>query len=92
MGRFLAIVLELFSKRAVSSALLGAGLGLGSTAFIMGFVTYYLNMGLNNVGSVPDAVLGLAALSGFDKAISIIIGAVIFRATVTNMSLKLIKK
>lgn len=92
MGKIIQLALAGFSSQAIGKLLTGAGIGLASSAFIITFLNYYLNKSLGQLNSLPGDVLGLAALSGVDVGISMIIGAVIARVTLNSSFLKLIKK
>lgn len=70
--------------------LLGAGLTLVSGAVINIVLTTYINKALAASSQIDSTYLGLLSISGLDHAISIIIGALIARATLlaANLSFK----
>jgi hypothetical protein len=83
---FGAWLLSSFAKKV----LLGAGVALVSAAGINLVLTGFINKAINASSAVDPTYLGLLAISGVDKAISIIIGALIARAAIvaTDMSIK----
>lgn len=70
--------------------LLGAGLTLVSGAVINIVLTTYINKAIAASSQIDSTYLGLLSISGLDHAISIIIGALIARATLlaANLSFK----
>lgn len=68
--------------------LLGMGLGLASGAIVFAVLNYYINKIVVSAGALGD-MAAILHLSGMDTAVSIIIGAVIVRATIgaTKVSL-----
>lgn len=71
--------------------LLSAGLGLATAAFFTTILNIYIDRVINNLGGMPASVLGLLGLFGFDKALSIIIGALVMRASINAMSISVRK-
>lgn len=70
--------------------LVGAGLGLASGAIVLTVVNYYVGKITAQAGAL-GSMAGILHLAGMDKAISIIIGAVVVRATLQSTKLSLIK-
>jgi hypothetical protein len=70
--------------------LLGAGVAIVSSAVIQTVLTSFINKAIAASSSIDYTYLGLLAISGLDQAISIVIGALIARATIvaTGMSFK----
>lgn len=70
--------------------LLGAGVALVSSAIINGILSSFIQKAINASSNVDPTYLGLLSISGLDQAISIIIGALVARATIvaSTMSIK----
>lgn len=68
--------------------LVGMGLGLASGAIVFTVINYYVNKIVSSAGALGD-MAAILHLAGMDAAISIVIGAVIVRATIgaTKVSL-----
>lgn len=79
-------LLSNFAKKV----LLGAGVAIVSSAVIQTVLTSFINKAIAASSSIDYTYLGLLAISGLDQAISIVIGALIARATIvaTGMSFK----
>lgn len=75
-----------FGKRV----LLGMGLGLLSGALVLIVINYYINRIVNSAGALGD-MAAILHIGGMDTAISIIIGAVVVRATLGATKLSLSK-
>ena len=71
-------LLSNFAKKV----LLAAGVALVSTAVIQTLLGTFIQKAINASSSVDPTYLGLLAISGVDKAISIVIGALIARAAI----------
>ena len=70
--------------------LVGAGVTIVSGAVINIILTTYINKAISASNQIDSTYLGLLSISGLDHAISIIIGALIARATLlaANLSFK----
>ena len=79
-------LLSNFAKKV----LIGAGVTLVSGAVINIVLTTYINKAIAASSQIDSTYLGLLSISGLDHAISIIIGALIARATLlaANLSFK----
>lgn len=77
----------------LGQVLLGAGLGIATTTGFSIFTDYYKSQALAQFGQL-GSVTGLLGLSGFDKAISIVIGAYLASAYIKTFAagLRVIKK
>ena len=91
MYAFFLALFEAILARGFSRVLIGAGLGFGTSAFLITFVNYYINKAVTTMSGTSADVLGLVALSGSDKGLSIIIGALVCRVTIQSLSLKMVK-
>ena len=79
-------LLSNFAKKV----LVGAGVTIVSGAVINIILTTYINKAISASNQIDSTYLGLLSISGLDHAISIIIGALIARATLlaANLSFK----
>ena len=79
-------LLSNFAKKV----LVGAGVTIVSGAVINIVLTTYINKAIATSSQIDSTYLGLLSISGLDHAISIIIGALIARATLlaANLSFK----
>ena len=79
-------LLSNFAKKV----LVGAGVTIVSGAVINIILTTYINKAISATNQIDSTYLGLLSISGLDHAISIIIGALIARATLlaANLSFK----
>ena len=79
-------LLSNFAKKV----LVGAGVTIVSGAVINIILTTYINKAISVSNQIDSTYLGLLSISGLDHAISIIIGALIARATLlaANLSFK----
>lgn len=79
-------LLSNFAKKV----LIGAGVTIVSGAVINIILTTYINKAIVASSQIDSTYLGLLSISGLDHAISIIIGALIARATLlaANLSFK----
>ena len=79
-------LLSNFAKKV----LIGAGVTLASGAVFNAILSAYINKAIAASSRIDSTYLGLLSLSGLDHAISIIIGALIARATLlaANLSFK----
>lgn len=92
MGKLLFLVGSFLLKGSVKSALLGAGLGLASAVVMKTVLERYINQALQSMQGIDSIVASFLHLSGFDIALSVVIGALIARVTMNSMKLSLIKK
>ncbi|MHA3890875.1 DUF2523 family protein [Acinetobacter sp. GXMZU3951] len=80
-------LLSNFAKKV----LLGAGVTLITGAVINVILTAYINKALNATNQIDQTYLGLLSISGLDHAISIIIGALVARATLLAANISFTK-
>lgn len=95
MSFFSKLQSVLFSgnKSWLAQILTGAGLGLVTMGALTGFVDYYKQNAIDNLGQL-GLVSGILGLSGLDTAISIIIGSYLAGVYIKTFAagLKVIKK
>ncbi|MFW1942424.1 DUF2523 family protein [Acinetobacter guillouiae] len=84
-------ILNSMQKGTLKNVLSGAGLMLGSNAIFLTTFSIAVNALKNSTGSISADVLGLAHLSGFDIAMSLILGAIVTRLTLNSQNLALKK-
>lgn len=81
------------NKTWLYQILAGAGLGLATTTAFNTFLGYYKDRAIAELGQL-GSISGLLGLGGFDKAISIIIGAYLASVYIKTFAtgLKVVKK
>lgn len=91
MGNFFYDIGQSLLSVGIKKALMGAGLGFASysglSTMLDGMITNSVSQ-MNGADSVALAVLGM---SGMDTALSMVISAVLVRATIFGAGLSLIK-
>lgn len=80
MGKLLSLVLANFAGSAIKKLLVGAGLGIATGAIVLTVINYYISKIQQQAGILGD-MAGIAHLGGLDVAISIIVGAIVVRAS-----------
>lgn len=88
MWAALTKVLQGVTGGAGAGLLAGAGLGLASGLIVLTVINYYINKIVQSAGALGD-MAALLHIGGMDTAISIIIGAVVVRATLSATKLTL---
>ena len=81
-------LLSNFAKKV----LVGAGVTIVSGAVINIVLTTYINKAIAASSQIDSTYLGLLSISGLDHAISIIIGALVARATLLAANISFTKK
>lgn len=92
MIRVIVIIIEFLLANAVRTILVGAMIGISTSAFLMTAFNAYLTGFLGSANGVDSGVLGLAAVAGVHIALSMIIGAIVFNVTISSLSLRFFKK
>lgn len=82
--------MEVVGSGAAKNMLTGAGLGLATSAFILTILNRYIDVFTQSMNGLQ--MIGLLAISGVDVAMSVIIGALVTRATIASQSISLTKK
>lgn len=88
MWAALTKVLQGITGGAAGGLLAGAGLGLASGLIVLTVINYYINKIVQSAGALGD-MAALLHIGGMDTAISIVIGAVVVRATLSATKLSL---
>ena len=91
MGKLIYSFLTLLLGSSFRRVLVGAGLGLASSVGIKALLDNYITSYISNLNSISSNILSILGLAGIDTAISVIIGALITRATIKSLSLSLTK-
>jgi len=91
MGKIIYLVGTLLLSGSVRSMLVGAGLGLATSQLILSLTNRYITSALSGVSGVGGSMVSFLGLAGADVALSIIIGAVIARATINSLKISLVK-
>lgn len=73
----------------LKKVLFGAGIGVASYAFFNSLINMYIDRAINNLGGIPASAIQLLGLFGLDKALSVIIGALVIRASINAMQIGL---
>lgn len=81
MGKILFTVGSYLLGSAFKRILIGAGLGLVSSQVIFNLINIYIGKAINNINFSAGTALQFLGLSGADIALSVLIGALIARAT-----------
>jgi hypothetical protein len=89
--RLLYWVIGFVLGSALKRILLGAGLAIVSSQIILNIINVYINKALSGMSTGASSAMAFLGLSGADVAISILIGALIARATMEAMNLGLKK-
>lgn len=82
MGGLIGLFSKLFSgfsKTGLKALLTGAGIGLASAGVSLIVINYFIAKIVEMSGNIGYGVVGFLGLAGFDKAISIIIGAYVLK-------------
>lgn len=90
MWRILYNVLDLFANNSVRALLTSLGIGLVSATAVSVLLSQYIDTALSQASSMP--LLGLLGLFGIDKALSILLGAVLTRASIEASKLSIGKR
>lgn len=91
MGKLLFSIGSWLLSNFAKKVLLGAGVAILSSAVINTILSSFINKAINASTNVDPTYLGLLSISGLDQAISIVIGALVARATIVASSVSLKK-
>lgn len=92
MGAMLVRILQWFGAGSVKNALIGSGFGVASSLFISTLISSFIQKSLTSFSSLSGTVAAYIGLSGFDVYLSIVVGALIMKATIASLSLSIVKK
>ena len=81
MGKILFTIGTYLLGSALKRILIGAGLGLVSSQVILSIIDTYIGKAMSNMNFSAGTALQFLGLSGADVALSVLIGALIERAT-----------
>lgn len=90
MWRILYNVLDLFANNSARALLTSLGIGLVSATAVSVLLSQYIDTALSQASSMP--LLGLLGLFGIDTALSILLGAVLTRASIEASKLSIGKR
>lgn len=90
MWRILYNVLDLFANNSSRALLTSLGIGLVSATAVSVLLSQYIDTALSQASSMPS--LGLLGLFGIDTALSILLGAVLTRASIEASKLSIGKR
>lgn len=90
MWRILYNVLDLFANNSARALLTSLGIGLVSATAVSVLLSQYIDTALSQASTMP--LLGLLGLFGIDKALSILLGAVLTRASIEASKLSIGKR
>lgn len=90
MWRILYNVLDLFANNSARSLLTSLGIGLVSATAVSVLLSQYIDTALSQASTMP--LLGLLGLFGIDTALSILLGAVLTRASIEASKLSIGKR
>ena len=89
--RFIYWIIGFVLGSALKRILVGAGLAIVSSQIILSIINVYINKAPSGMSTGASSAMAFLGLSGADVAISILIGALIARATMEAMNLGLKK-
>lgn len=91
MGNLLFNIGQSLLSIGIKKALMGAGLGLASYAGLSAMLDNMITSAVLQMQGGSDVALAFLGMSGMDTALSMIMSAVLVRATIFGASLSLVK-
>ena len=91
MGNFLFNIGQSLLSIGIKKALLGAGLGLASYAGLSAMLDNMIMSAVVQMQGGSAVALAFLGMSGMDTALSMVMSAVLVRATIFGASLSLVK-
>lgn len=91
MGNFLFNIGQSLLSIGIKKALLGAGLGLASYAGLSAMLDNMITNAVVQMQGGSAVALAFLGMSGMDNALSMVMSAVLVRATIFGASLSLVK-
>ena len=91
MGNFLLNIGQSLLSIGIKKALMGAGLGLASYAGLSAMLDNMITSAALQMQGGSDVALAFLGMSGMDTALSMVMSAVLVRATIFGASLSLVK-
>lgn len=83
-------MLDVSSNNTINSLLRSMGIGIASGAAIYALISHYLDTVIQSAYQMP--YLNMMAMFSIDKGLSIILGAILTRASYESMNLSFVKK
>lgn len=91
MGNFLFNIGQSLLSIGIKKALMGAGLGLASYTGLSAMLDSMISSSVTQMQGGDAVALAFLGISGMDTAISLVLSAVLVRATIFGASLSLVK-
>lgn len=91
MGNLLYSIGQSLLSVGIKKALTGAGLGVASYAGLSIILDTIITNSVNQMNGADAVALAVLGMSGMDTALSMVISAVLVRATIFGASLSLVK-
>lgn len=91
MGNFLFNIGQSLLSIGIKKALMGAGLGLASYAGLSAMLDSMITKAVTQMQGGSAVALAFLGISGMDTALSMVMSAVLVRATIFGASLSLVK-
>lgn len=91
MGKILVALFTWFGSNLLGRVLAGAGLAIAGSYTLGIFVDYFIGKALSMLNNIP--MVGLLGIAGLDKAISIMLTAIMIRMYLSTLSqgIKIVK-
>ena len=91
MGNFLLNIGQSLLSVGIKKALLGAGLGVASYAGLSSMLDSMINASVAQMQGGSAIALSFLGMSGMDTALSMVMSAVLVRATIFGATLSIVK-
>lgn len=88
---FIIALIGLITADLVKKLIISAGFAVVAGVLFNELIQYFITKMNSNLGSISGSFVGILGLFGFDTALSIIIGALVMRASIMAMGLSLRK-
>lgn len=91
MGNFFYNIGQSLLSVGIKKALMGAGLGVASYTGMSTMLDSMISQSVSQMQGGSDIALAMLGMSGMDTALSMVLSAVLVRATIFGASLSLVK-
>lgn len=91
MGNFFYNIGQSLLSVGIKKALMGAGLGAASYTGMSTMLDSMISQSVSQMQGGSDIALAMLGMSGMDTALSMVLSAVLVRATIFGASLSLVK-